>query len=317
MNTMDATPGAAEPAGPKAPETPAGVIARPGRGYDGWSGRYLHHAPGPSETARLIRETVTARSNARTRLSGGRRELIEEHPCGWEHLGARTAKDPQIKARRRPAPAGSCYCHTPDGQLRPGYLEQLLGMLERAEQAPVYSGEEFRKVMPRSSDPTDPVPQLMRSGENLPARVVYVFILRGESITIGVRDGADPREYLKAGEIGWSGQGDWEQIDAAATAIRARTTEDLARTAAARILVHTAKHLGELAHGEYALAQLHRGSYYDRHGAEAEALNALARTAGVDVEHLPEHLRSTGLRTQADLLAAAASALTGTEYPTA
>lgn len=221
-NTTDPALGGAQP------EPTAAVIARPNRhtGDRSWQGRYLHHAPGPSATARLIRDTVTARSTVRTRLSAGRSELIDEHPCGWEHLGARTAKDPEIKARRRPAAAGACYCHTPDGQLRPAYLEQLLGLLDRAEQAPVYSGEEFKKVMPRSADPTDSVPCLMGSFQNLPDRVAYAFILRAESITIAVRHGASPCEYLKAGEIDWSGEADWEQIDATAAAIRARTTED-------------------------------------------------------------------------------------------
>lgn len=229
----------------------------------------------------------------------------------------RTAKDPEIKARRRPAAAGACYCHTPDGQLRPAYLEELLGMLDRAEQAPVHSGEEFKKVMPRSSDPTDSVPCLMGSFQDLPDRVAYAFILRAESITIAARDGASPREYLKAGEIGWSGEADWEQIDATAAAIRARTTADLARAEAVSMLTHTAKYLSELANGEHVLARLHHGSYYDRHGAEAEALHALARAAGTDLEHLPAHLRSTDFHTQADLLAAAARGLTVPEYPPA
>lgn len=299
-------------------EPTAAVIARPDR-YNGdrtWHGRYLHHAPGPSATARLIRETVATRSNARTRLSAGRNELIDEHPCGWERLGVRAARDPEVKARRRPAAAGSCYCHTLDGQPRPAYLEQLLGMLKRAEQAPVYSGEEFRKVIPRSSEPTDPVPWLMRDNQNLPARVVYAFILRAESITIAARDGASSR-IPEGRRDRLEREADWEQIDATAAAIRARTTQDLARAEAARTLSHAAKYLGELAHGEHALALLHRGSYYDRHGAEAAALDALARAAGTTREQLPDHLRSTGLHLQAELCATAASQITVTEYPSA
>ncbi|WP_034270823.1 hypothetical protein [Actinospica robiniae] len=295
-----------------APDPPAGVIARPGRYNEGWSGRYLHHAPGPSDTARLIRETVTARSSARTRMKVAVSELIDAHPCGWEHLGTATAKDPQIRARRRPADAGSCYCHTPDGYVRPEFLNQLLGMLRRLEQTRPYDIEALEKAVKRSSDPTACAPQLINPHKGLPDRVVYVFLLHAEGITVGVRDGARDARFLKAGEVGWSEEANWEQIDAAAAAIRARVPEDLARDDAGRSLTTTARHLKKMVSGQYALETLH---WHARTGREtAAALGALARAAGVGPDELPDHLASAGLEAQADLFEVAAQLIPGESY---
>jgi hypothetical protein len=117
---------------------------------------------------------------------------------------------------------------------------------------------------------------------------------------------------MEAGEAGWSGEADWEQLDRAAAAIRARTAEDLARAEVAETLTFVAKYLGDLAHGVNALDVLDRNSYRHRPGAAREAL---ARAAGVGKDELAEHLRSTGLDIQAELFTAAARLLTDGPSP--
>jgi len=313
MSTVEETEESRPTAQPGAPEPAAGIIARPDPYRWGWSGRYLHHAPGPSETVRLIRETVTARSSARNRMSVGVGELIDAHPCGWERLGTATAKDPAIKARRRPAAAGSCYCHTPEGHARPELLGQLLGMLRSLEHTRPYDIEAIKKALPRSSDPTDCTPQLIKRDDDLPERVAYLFLLHADGITLAVRDGAAYRaRLLKAGEVGWSEEADWERIDANASAIRARGPEDLARDDAGRSLATTARHLKKMVSGQYALETLHG---HARAGLEtAAALGALARAAGVGPDELPEHLGRAGLAAQAELFEAAAQLIPREAY---
>ncbi|WP_157435814.1 hypothetical protein [Actinospica robiniae] len=298
------------------PEPTAAVISRPDRHNPDlyWQGRYLHHAPGPSETARLIRETVTARSSARTRMSTGVSELIDAHPCGWERLGVSTAKDPEIKARRRPAAAGSCYCHTSDGQVRSEFLKHLLGMLHRGEQSRPYAVEPPKNAMPHSFEPTNSTPRLMDSREELPARVAYVFLLHSEGITVAVCDGANGARRLKVGEIGWSGEADREQIDAAAAAIRARGPEDLLRDDARHMLAQVARELRRSARGQYAL-DLVRWNSRSTLGM-ALAHDALARAAGTSSNALPEHLSGASLDTQAELFEAAVRQLPDHGYRT-
>lgn len=249
MSTVEETEESCPTAQPGAPEPAAGIIARPDPNRWGWSGRYLHVAPGPSATVRLIRETVTARSSARTRMKVGVGELIDAHPSGWEHLGTATTKDPAIKARRRPAAAGSCYCHTPEGHARPELLGQLLGMLRSVEQTRPYDIEAIKKALPRSCDPTDCTPRLIKRDDDLPERVAYLLLLHAEGITLAMRDGARDARFLEAGEVGWEEAADWERIDANASAIRARVPEDLTRANAGDSLAATAQHLKKMVSG--------------------------------------------------------------------
>lgn len=97
-------------------DTPGAVIAIPERG-SGFHGRYLRHAPGPQATTRLLHELFAIRYPGRKGYARARAELIGQHPSGWQHLGAATAKDTEIKPRRAPAPVGTCYCHQPNAVL--------------------------------------------------------------------------------------------------------------------------------------------------------------------------------------------------------
>src|SRR5947209_2763520 len=113
-------------------DTPGAVIAIPESG-GAFHGRYLHHAPGPAATARLLRDLFTVRYPGRKGYARARAELIGQHPSGWQRLGTATAKDPQVKPRRAPAPVGTCYCHHSDGTWHPAVTAAALTTLRRAE----------------------------------------------------------------------------------------------------------------------------------------------------------------------------------------
>jgi hypothetical protein len=294
----------------------AAVIARPSQNHWRWEGRYLHHAPGPSSTARLLRDVITLRSTTRSRVGTARRELIDQHPAGWAHLGSATGKDPEVKARRRPAPAGSCYCHDTDESPTPALIEHLLATVNRIEVKADLYHTAVEKLLPTPAGPTDGTPWLMRPGSSLPAHVAWAFIMREDGITVAARDGAGLGGFLRAGQVPWSGPADWEQIDQNAAAIRARTPVDLARAEAADDLDAAARRLAEyLPDSGLAMRLLDHAGRYRRTPIEHTAQAALARTAEVDLLDLARHVSSLDLPAQADLLKAAAAQARPTGYP--
>lgn len=303
-----------DPDRPDTPPAPAAVIALPVRD-NGWKGRYLHHAPGPGQTAQLLREVITTRYPKRDRYLLATDDLIRTHPGGWAHLGSATPKDPEVKPRRRPAPAGRCYCHQDDGTVHPNLAASAYATLLAAEDA--YDNYDKGKVQAPHAAAGDGTPWMMRSGEQLPESIEHVFVLYREAIEVRARNGAKPGSFATAGLVPYTGQVDLGDLDRAASAIRARTVADRAREHLADQLARTARRLGAIApHIDLVLYLLgERYADYVKVPADQNAEAALARSAGVHTADLPGHLLRLGRADQITLLKTTAHHLSPGTHP--
>jgi hypothetical protein len=290
------------------------VIALRGDGDDRWQGRYLRHAPGPADTARLLRQIVTTRYRGRRRYESAVRELIGAHPAGWASLGTGTRKDPVPAARRAPAPAGTCLCHEPDGSLRPALLDAALAALPQPQ---------FLRPRPESRPcgqyPADGSPWLIERGQFLPAGIHHVFVLYTDVLEIRARDGAREHQFIPAFHLPWDqAEADWDALDQRCAAIRARTKAHLAAERTAEILADTAKQLAAIPpHADLVLHLLGTASRYLAIPPHATPEAALARAADIHTADLPGHLLRLGRSDQIALLRTAAHHLDPALHPQA
>lgn len=272
----------------------------------GWEGRYLHHSPSLTETGTLLHQLITLRYRQGERLYAAARDLIGDHPAGWDHLGAATKKDPQLKARRVPAPLGQCLCHEPDGAMRPALAAAAYQALRETEKPLGY------RPAPTASRQglTDGSPWLVRSGTEVPDTIEYLFLLTYEGLEVLARDGATPHTFAPAGTAPWTGSVDWEAIEARTAHVRNRTKSDLAAEAAAHALAGAARRLSTIpAHVDLVLhlvSESRRRAYSPVPG-DPEA--ALAAAAGVHSADLPGHLLRLNRSDQIALLQTAAHQL--------
>jgi len=168
------TPAAAGESEPQQP--PSGAVIAVPTGREGFKRRYLHHAPGPVETARILIELFAVRYRTREGLRRATSELIDAHPGGWRHLGAATTKDREIRPRRAPAPVGACYCHQEDGAPSAVYIQAALAAHARAEAEHQHGNVSAASVLPpgRSAGPARPA---LITRSSVPAHIEHVYVM--------------------------------------------------------------------------------------------------------------------------------------------
>lgn len=300
-------------------DTPGVVIAIP-EGSGRFHGRYLHHAPGPAATARLLRDLFATRYPGRKGYARACRELIGEHPSGWQRLGTATAKDPEIKPRRAPAPVGTCYCHQPDGSWHPAVTAAALDTLARAESAALRRESTTADwLLGHAPQPGDGGPLLIRE-HHVPDGIDHIYLLFDDGAQILTRDGAYPntQRFAQATRLSWADAVDDEQIERATRAVRERTPADLAHERAADILADTAQRLAQIpAHHDLVLHLLAGGSRYLNIPAETTPEAALARAADLHPAQLAGHLHDLERGEQVRLLRRAAHQLNPVKHPAA
>lgn len=304
---------------PGTEESPGAVIAMPDRA-SGFHGRYLHHAPSPSDTARLLRELFAVRYPGRRGYARACAELIGEHPSGWQRLGAATAKDPEVKPRRAPARVGTCYCHQPDGTWQPTVTAAALATLRRAESAAI-RGEHTSPawLLGDAPQPGDGSPLLIRE-HHVPDGIDHIYVLFDDGARILARDGAYPNtaRFTQATGLRWTDPLNTEQIERASRAVRERTPADLAHEKAADMLADTAQRLAQIpAHHDLVLHLLADASRYLSVPPATTPQAALARAAGLHPAELAGHLHHLERGEQVRLLRHAAHQLNPAKHPVA
>jgi hypothetical protein len=286
----------------------------------GFRGRYLHHAPDPLATIRLLRDLFATRYPGRKGYARACAELIGDHPSGWQRLGTATVKDPEVKPRRAPAPVGTCYCHAPDGTWHPAVTAAALTTLRRAETASA-RGENptVNFLLPDRVLPGDGAPLLI-SEHTVPDGIDHVYLLLEDGVQILVRDGAHPNacRFTHATSLRWSDPLDADQIERTTRALRARTPADLAHEKAADILADTAQRLAQIpVHHDLVLHLLAGASRYLSVPTQDTPEAALARTAGLHPAELAGHLHRLERGEQVRLLRHTAHQLDPVKHPAA
>lgn len=303
---------AAAPAEGEATEAPGGAVIAVPTGDREFRGRYLHHAPGPAETARILLDLFAVRYRRREGLRRAAAELIYAHPGGWRHLGAATTKDREIRPRRAPAPVGACYCHQDDGTASPAYIEAALAAHARAETAYLHGNASAASMLPPGTSAGPGHPALITRGA-VPKGIEYVYVMFRDGLLIEVRDGAYP-DYSRFTpaivDLPWGTKVDPGKVESAVAAVRSRTPADIARVKIAEILTETAERLRAIpAHHDLVLHLLAGNSRHlsipREHGPET----ALARAAGLHTSELPGHLHRLERAEQVELLRRAARLL--------
>jgi hypothetical protein len=180
-----------------------------------------------------------------------------------------------------------------------------------------YDNYDRGKVQAPHAAAGDGTPWMMRSGEHLPETIEHVFVLYRQAIEVRARNGAKLGTFAAAGLVPYTGQADFEELDEAAAAIRARTVADRAREHLADQVAATARRLSTIApHIDLVLYLLgERYSDYVKVPAYQNAEAALARTAGVHTADLPGHLLRLGQADQITLLETTAHQLSPTVHP--
>lgn len=291
------------------------VIAIPAGGRT-FQGRYLHHAPGPAATARILLELFAVRYHSREGLRRAAKELIFAHPAGWRHLGATTSKDRDIRPRRAPAPVGACYCHQDDGTPSTAYVDAALAAYTRAEHAHFLGTASAADVLLLGASAGPGHPALI-TRDSVPGSIDLIYLMCHDGLTIEARDGAYPQpgRFAPAVTLPWGEEMDATAIEDAVTAVHARTPADLARAKVAEILAETAERLRTIpAHHDLVLHLLAGNSRFlsipREHGPET----ALARAAGLHTAELPGHLHRLERGEQVRLLRRAAQLLNPEQY---
>jgi hypothetical protein len=307
------------------PETPRGTPPVPTRSgaviavpnpSSGYSGRCLHGASDPGTTAHRLHELITVRYRGKRTAQRAAAELISEHPAGWRELGAATAKDPAIKARRAPAPAGTCYCHAPDGAWTATMRRALGSMLRAAENRARGGYLEYHDLLPRTR-PGDGGPLLVSSG-NEPDAVEHLYVIRPDALEVKTRDAAYARArnaFITIGLARWDELVDLDAISRAAGSARARTIADIADEHAADTFAEVARQLEAMPtdHGLAMLLLSNHRAYYTVPPEHAPTV-LLAGTAGVKAGELPGHLEALSRTEQISLLRRAAHQIHPAEH---
>lgn len=303
---------------PTDPNRNGAVIAVPNH-PTGYSGRYLHGAGDPGTTAHRLHELITVRYPGKRTAQRASAELISEHPAGWRELGAATAKDPAIKARRAPAPAGTCYCHAPGGAWSTTMRKALDSMLRAAENRAHGGYLEYHDLLPRTR-PGDGGPLLITSGRE-PDAVEHLYVIRPDALEVKTRDAAYARTrnaFVTIGLAHWNEPVEISAINHAADTARARTIANTADEHAADTFADIARQL-EAMPADHGLAMLllssHR-AYYTVPPEHAPTV-LLAGTAGVKAGELPGHLEALSRSEQISLLRRAAHQIHPAEHPAA
>ena len=312
---------------PETPLTPVdpirtgAVIGAPSRDeVRGYSGRYLHGAADPGTTAHRLHELITVRYPGKLGTRRAAAELISQHPAGWRELGAATAKDPAITPRRAPAPAGACYCHTPDGAWTETMRKALEAMLRTVENEAARGGyRDNSDLLPRSS-PGDGGPLLI-SGGGEPDWAEYLYLIRPEALEVKTRDGAYPRgrkAFITIGLAAWGQPVEIDEINRAAEAARARTIADLADEHAADTFANIARQLEAMPADHGLISLLLQGHRPYHHTPPEHAPTVLlAEAAGVKAGELPAHLEALARSEQISLLRRAAHYIHPGAHPAA
>ncbi|WP_034261807.1 hypothetical protein [Actinospica robiniae] len=307
-------------AGDEFAQEPDGAVIAVPAGGGAFQGRYLHHAPGPSATARIILDLFAVRYRSREGLRRAAAELINAHPGGWRYLGAATSKDREIRPRRAPAPVGSCFCHQDDGSPSPAYVEAALAAHARAEAAQLLGNASAASVLPPGGS-AGPGHAALITRSSVPEGIDLIYLLYRDGLLIEVRDGAYPnygRFTPAIVDVPWGREIDPGAIEDAVAAVRSRTPADLARAKVAETLAETAERLRAIpAHHDLVLHLLAGNSRHlsipREHGPET----ALARAAGLHTAELPGHLHRLERGEQIRLLNQAAHLLNPAEHPAA
>jgi hypothetical protein len=272
---------------------------RRGHSHD-WTGRYLHDAPSIAEVAMKLCQIVHQRY--RGDAVPAAQEMLDTHPAGWRTLGAATAKDPELKIRKRPAPLGECLCHEPDGTPTQALIASGMQVL-----AGVDHGNMVRPTgyLP-GTDPTSAGHWTITKDSPLPPGTTTIFMLGHEALVIGVR--GPERRFIRAGSVAYSGPEpqNLKAVIASAGKLASRTAETMTSEAMATDLDRTRRVLeGIPSHHDLVLHLLSQRGTSD--AAKLEA--AVAREAGVHPAELPGHLHRLDRQGQTALLSAAADRL--------
>ena len=315
--TTSETRESAAPVDGEPQQAPSGAVIAVPTGGGAFRGRYLHHAPGPAGTARILTELFAVRYRGRDGLRRAVSELIYSHPGGWRQLGAATTRDREIRPRRAPAPVGACYCHQDDGTPSPALIEAALAAHALAEAAQIHGNASTASVLPPGTS-AGPGHAALITRSSVPENIDHIYLMYRGGLSIEVRDGAYPHagRFAPAVTAAWGEQTDATQIEDAVTAVRTRTPADLAREKVAEILAETAARLRTIpAQHDLVLHLLHDNSRFlsipREHGPET----ALARAAGLHTAELPGHLHRLERGEQVRLLNQAAHLMNPEAHP--
>ncbi|MEY9861392.1 hypothetical protein ABH935_007033 [Catenulispora sp. GAS73] len=303
--TRDTEPGAPDTEGAcdAPPETaaasPHAVIACDYPDHRIWAGRILHHAQGPSATARLLYELLLTYPK-KNRIATAATDLIVRHPSGWQHLGPDPTATSETTRRARRGQLGRCLCHHPDGSPTQAVIDEALAAMTRTE---------WRQPANPLTVRADDAPRLITPKDaKRDPRIAYVFHLQGSRLHVLARDGATDN-FAQAGTIQALPGIDFDalgpDLDTNAATIAARTPADGRSERVADRLIDAANHLATIpAYHELVLhevdnmmAGLHEGA-----AAKLDAESALARTAGVPSSELPAFLARASRGEQLRLL---------------
>lgn len=303
MSTTTAPPAEDSATAEKASGEPAAhaVIGWYPRGtVSPWQGRYLHHAPSIADVASKLCQIRARHSGIGNH--GAISELLKAHPAGWRSLGTTTAKDPEPKIRRRPAPPGVCLCHHADGTPTPAMISSGLEALTMIDhESPVRLPGYFE-----GQDPTAVGHWTINSTSTLPPGTDTLFLLGNDALIIGVR-GVTSRQFLRAGTLPYHrpDPARLQAVIANAKRITSRTRETIEAEYAASALDRVRDTLAGIpAHHDLVLHLLGK-TVTDTGPLEA----ALSRQAGIHPADLPGHLLRLDRREQTELLDAAAARL--------
>lgn len=265
-----------------------------------WTGRYLHDAVSIAETAEKLCQIVRQRHHANPVTAA--QHLLDHHPAGWRRLGTATAKDPEPKIRRSPAPIGACLCHEPDGSPTPPLIASGLTAL---------SGIEYDRVVRPpgylpGTDPTAAGYWTITRQSPLPPGTNTLFLLGQDALVIGARGNGHPG-FVRIGTVMYNAPDPrvLDAISASAEKIAARSNDTVQGEIAAVALERARTVLEKIpAHHDLVL---YLASQAGGNLARMEA--ALARRAGVHPADLPGHLHRLDRQAQNALLSATADQL--------
>lgn len=264
-----------------------------------WTGRYLHEAASIAETAEKLCQIVR-RHHANSVTAA--QHLLDERPAGWRRLGTTTAKDPEPKIRRSPAPVGTCLCHETDGSPTPPLIASGLTALSGIEYDRVTRPPGYRP----GTDPTAAGYWTITRQSPLPPGTTTLFLLAPDALVIGARGNGHPA-FVRVGTVLWNAPAPraFAAIATSAEKITDRSMEMVFDELAAATLERARAALEKIpTHHDLVLHLVSQAG-----GDLARLETALARQAGCHPADLPGHLHRLDRHAQNALLAATADHL--------